>query len=140
MKNTPHLLAMAAIVLVFSTLQSMAENNSDLTLNEPTKSDLDMVHPADFDGEIIAEDDKVLVTSDKAEEIAYTNALLNRIYEIKEMDKSVMSSQERKELKKEVRDIQKELREVQKVQRNSGGIFISVGAAILIVLLLILLL
>jgi Ribonuclease G/E len=60
--------------------------------------------------------------------------LMDRLEEIEAMDKSDLSSAERKELRKEVRDIKKELKEL------SGGVYISVGAAILIVLLLILLL
>jgi hypothetical protein len=61
-------------------------------------------------------------------------ALIDRLDEIKAMDKSDLSSLDRKELRKEVRDIKKELKE------RSGGVYISVGAAILIVLLLILIL
>lgn len=58
-------------------------------------------------------------------------ALMDRLEEIEAMDKSDLNSSERKELRKEVRDIKKEL---------GSGLYISVGAAILIVLLLILLL
>jgi Ribonuclease G/E len=61
-------------------------------------------------------------------------ALMDRLEEINAMDKSDLSSSDRKELRKEVRDIKKELKE------RSGGVYISVGAAILIVLLLILIL
>jgi Ribonuclease G/E len=60
--------------------------------------------------------------------------LMDRLEEIDSMDKSDLNSAERRELRKEVRDIKKELKEL------SGGVYISVGAAILIVLLLILLL
>ena len=61
-------------------------------------------------------------------------ALMDRLDEINAMDKSELSLVERKELRKEVRDIKKDLKEM------GSGIYISVGAAILIVLLLILLL
>ncbi len=61
-------------------------------------------------------------------------ALLARLDEIKAMDFSDLSSKERKELRKEVRTIKSELREL------GSGIYISVGAAIIIVLLLILIL
>jgi hypothetical protein len=60
--------------------------------------------------------------------------LLARLDEIKAMDFSDLSSKERKELRKEVRAIKSELREL------GSGIYISVGAAIIIILLLILIL
>jgi hypothetical protein len=61
-------------------------------------------------------------------------ALMDRLEEIESMDKSDLTSAEKRELRKEVRDIKKELKEL------SGGVYISVGAAIIIVLLLILIL
>jgi Ribonuclease G/E len=60
--------------------------------------------------------------------------LMDRLDEIKAMDKTDLNSAERKELRKEVRDIKKELKEM------NGGVYISVGAAIIIILLLILIL
>jgi len=60
--------------------------------------------------------------------------LLARLDEIKAMKFSDLSSAERKELRKEVRTIKSELREL------GSGIYISVGAAIIIILLLILIL
>lgn len=60
--------------------------------------------------------------------------LLARLDEIKAMDFSDMSSIERKELRKEVRTIKSELKEL------GGGLYISLGAAIIIILLLILIL
>lgn len=60
--------------------------------------------------------------------------LTNRLNEINEMDKSALTPQERKALRKEVRSIKETMAEL------NGGVYISVGAAILIVLLLILLL
>lgn len=60
--------------------------------------------------------------------------LVNRLVEIKEMNLSDMNRAEKKELRKEVRAAKKELKEV------GGGLYISVGAIILIALLLILLL
>ena len=67
-------------------------------------------------------------------ESAETEELLLRIDEINEMDKSELISSEKRELRKEVRSINKELK-----QRQSG-IYLSVGAAIVILLLLIILL
>ncbi len=59
--------------------------------------------------------------------------MLIRLDEIKEMDKSELSRQEKKELRKEVREIKKELRS------TGNGIYLSIGAIIIIILLLILL-
>lgn len=67
-------------------------------------------------------------------ESAAANALLARLNKIKAMDKSKLSSSEKKQLRKEVRSTKKQLKEL------SGGVYLSVGAIIIIVLLLILLL
>ncbi len=67
-------------------------------------------------------------------ESAEANALTTRLMEIKEMDKSQLSSTEKKQLRKEVRSIKSELK------RTSNGVYLSLGAIIIIVLLLILLL
>lgn len=60
--------------------------------------------------------------------------LQNRLEEIKGIDTSSLSRAERKTLRREVREIKKELAAI------SGGVYLSVGAIILIALLLILLL
>ncbi len=60
--------------------------------------------------------------------------LLNRLEQIKSMDRSAMTSVERKELRKEVKDIRKEMKAA------NNGIYLSVGAIIIIILLLILIL
>lgn len=60
--------------------------------------------------------------------------MLNRLEEIKAMDKSSMTSLEKKELRVEVRTIKAELRS------TNNGVYLSVGAIIIIVLLLIILL
>lgn len=57
-----------------------------------------------------------------------------RLYEIKAMDKSNMTSSEKKALRKEVKAMKQEMRE------GSGGIYLSIGAIIIIILLLIILL
>lgn len=62
------------------------------------------------------------------------NQLLQRLDEIKTLDKSNMTKSEKKALRQEVRDIKKELRAA------SGGIYLSTAAIIIIALLLILLL
>ncbi len=58
--------------------------------------------------------------------------LITRLDEIKTMDKSTLNNAEKKALRKEVRSIDKSLRDV------SGGVYISVGALLLIILILIL--
>lgn len=60
--------------------------------------------------------------------------LLLRLDQIKAMDKSTLTSVEKKNLRKEVKEIKKELKVV------SGGVYLSIGAVIIIILLLILLL
>lgn len=60
------------------------------------------------------------------------NRIETRLTEIKNIDKSNLTSSEKKELRKEVKSLKK--------QARNGGIYISIGGAILIVLLLILLL
>ena len=59
--------------------------------------------------------------------------MLNRIDEIKEMDKSELKRAEKKELRKEVRAIKK------KIRKSGNGIYISSGAIIIILLLIIIL-
>jgi hypothetical protein len=61
--------------------------------------------------------------------------MIGRLEEIKDMDVSMLARSEKRELRKEVRDIEKNLNAL-----NGGGLYISVGAVILIVLILILLL
>lgn len=56
-----------------------------------------------------------------------------RVEEIKDMDKSTLTSADRKALRKELRVLGKEA-------RNNGGVYLSVGAIIIIILLLILIL
>lgn len=65
---------------------------------------------------------------------AEVKVMLNRLEEIKDMDKSQLTSKERKELRKEVRSIKAELRS------TGNGVYLSVGAIIIIILLLILIL
>ena len=60
--------------------------------------------------------------------------LQNRLEEIKSIDKTTVSRAEKKALRREVREIKKELAAI------SGGVYLSIGAIILIALLLILLL
>lgn len=80
------------------------------------------------------ESDLFLPDSTQTVQTTEMTQLTNRLNEIKEMDKSALTSPERKALRKEVRSIKETMAEL------NGGVYISVGAAILIVLLLILLL
>lgn len=59
--------------------------------------------------------------------------MLNRLDEIKDMDKSEMNRSEKKELRKEIRAIKSQIRS------SGNGIYISAGAIIIILLLIILL-
>ena len=61
-------------------------------------------------------------------------AMFNRLDEIKTMDKSKLNTIQKKELRKEIKTIKAELR------NTNNGIYLSVGAIIIIVLLLILIL
>lgn len=60
--------------------------------------------------------------------------MINRLEEIKAMDKSSMTKVERKELRKEVKAIKANLKS------TNNGVYLSVGAIIIVILLLILLL
>lgn len=60
--------------------------------------------------------------------------MIARLNEINDMDKSNLGAAERKKLRKEVRSLE------DSVKSSEGGVYISVGAAIIIVLLLIILL
>lgn len=75
-----------------------------------------------------------VMVSPKTAESEKADYLIARLDEINAMDKSNLSSKERKHLRKEVRSIKKELREL------GRGVYLSVGAIIIIILLLILLL
>ena len=65
---------------------------------------------------------------------AKTEVLLNRLNEIKNMDKSNLTRADKKALRSEVKAIKGEMK------KSSNGIYLSIGAIIIIVLLLILIL
>ncbi|SHG19140.1 hypothetical protein SAMN05444396_105302 [Flavobacterium segetis] len=81
-----------------------------------------------------AEKNPTAVSNPAKEVPAEVKVMLNRLDEIKAMDKSELSSVEKRELRKEVRTIKKELKS------SGNGVYLSVGAIIIIILLLILLL
>jgi len=71
-----------------------------------------------------------------------TNTMIDRLIEIKAMDFSTLNSSEKKELRKEVRSIQSELKvngESTYVEGRHGGVYISVGGIIIILLLILIL-
>lgn len=68
-------------------------------------------------------------------EKAVVNTLTARLDEIALIDRTKLSPTERRELRKEVRSINKELKAA-----NSGGVYVSVGALLVVIILLILLL
>ncbi|MCY1514506.1 hypothetical protein D9M68_490510 [compost metagenome] len=69
-----------------------------------------------------------------AEQKARLDKIVNRVEEIRRMDKSKLSSEERKALRKELKEMKQEARVL------NNGVYLSVGAIIIIILLLILLL
>ena len=75
--------------------------------------------------------EKIEMTAEQAQQ---AQVMMNRLEEIKAMDKSNMTRVEKKALQKEVKTIKMAMSDL------SGGVYLSVGAIIIIVLLLILLL
>lgn len=69
-----------------------------------------------------------------AEQKIQLKRITDRVEEIKAMDKSELSKDERKALRKELRELKQEARAI------GGGVYLSVGAIIIIILLLILIL
>ncbi len=82
----------------------------------------------------------VQAKEDKKSEIKPTmteaeiQVLVDRLEVIKTMDKSNMERSEKKELRSEVREIKED------IQKNGGGVYLSIGALLLVIILLILLL
>ncbi|WP_316798700.1 hypothetical protein [Pedobacter frigidisoli] len=69
-----------------------------------------------------------------AEQTVQLEKIKDRVEEIKSMDKSNLTSAERKALRKELKEMKNQARAM------SGGVYLSVGAIIIIILLLILIL
>ena len=66
-------------------------------------------------------------------ESAEVKALINRVNEINAMDKSSMSSAEKKELRKELRSIKRDVN----AHSHGGAVYISGGLLVLIIVLII---
>ena len=77
--------------------------------------------------------DPITATAAKTED-ARAHQLMQRLEEIKTMDKSNLSREDKKELRKEVKVIRKDLKD------NHHTVYLSLGALIIIILLLILIL
>ncbi len=84
------------------------------------------------------------VVSAKAVVNTDVSVMISRVEAIKAMDKSELTSTEKKELRKELRTIKSNLAASSKADLTAtgtgGGLYLSVGAIIIIILLLILLL
>ncbi|MDP1813200.1 MAG: hypothetical protein Q8K92_01990 [Leadbetterella sp.] len=78
--------------------------------------------------------ERISVTEAKTLVEPRATVLQARLDELKAMDKSDMSFSEKRQLRKETRSIKKEMAQI------NGGVYLSVGAIIIIVLLLILIL
>lgn len=63
--------------------------------------------------------------------------LIERVHEIKDMDRSEMTRAEKKEIRVELREIKSELKEMEKTEALDDKVSISIGAIIIIILLLI---
>jgi cytoplasmic iron level regulating protein YaaA (DUF328/UPF0246 family) len=82
-----------------------------------------------------ASENVVTIENTKTKEIpAEVKLMLDRLAEIKKMDKTGLSRIEKKELRKEVKGIKKSLK------ASGNGVYLSIGAIVIIILLLILLL
>jgi hypothetical protein len=133
MKRLTAWFAMATLLIAFHSTALQAENVIEPVSKDKASPDLVSMISAETSHVLISipEAERAMINSVEAVETAYANALIERLEHIKQMDMSDMSSSERNDLRKEVRSIQKE-------QKPAGGFYISVGAAIIIVLLLIL--
>lgn len=69
-----------------------------------------------------------------ATELAEAKVMTDRLVEIKDMDKTMMTRTEKKALRKEVKSINTNLADL------NGGVYLTTGAIIIIILLLILIL
>ena len=67
-------------------------------------------------------------------QVARMEEISRRVEEIKRMDRSQLSRQDRKDLRNELLEMKKE------AKATSGGVYLSVGAIIIIILILILIL
>ena len=83
---------------------------------------------------VSAADKKEPKTEMTAEQKVQFEKIVNRVEEIRKMDKSNLTRVEKRELRKELKEMK------DKARALSGGVYLSVGAIIIIILLLILIL
>lgn len=83
---------------------------------------------------VMAKDTKPVAAPLTEQQQQRMQTIEQRVLEIKKMDKSTLSRQERKDLRNELQGMKKEAKAM------TGGVYLSVGAIIIIILLLILLL
>lgn len=88
---------------------------------------------ADFDRSIPTKDEVAAMTEEQ--KTARVEAIKDRVQEIKSMNRSQLSKEDRKELRQELRTMEKQAQAM-----GSGGVYLSVGAIIIIILVLILIL
>jgi len=112
MKTRKILFYLPALLLFFS-LRGLSEGMTGAALNLPGK--------------------EAIATMSEEQKQALIEQLKERVEEIKAMDKTQLTKQERKELRTELKDMKKESRAV-------TGVYISIGALIIIILLLIIIL
>jgi len=87
-----------------------------------------------FPGTIMATEKEPIRTHANTNEVpSEVKVMIDRLNEIKEMDKSSLTRNDRKELRKEVRTIKKG------IKSSGSGLYISTGAVIIILLLIIIL-
>ncbi|NCP21710.1 MAG: hypothetical protein COS42_06190 [Flavobacteriales bacterium CG03_land_8_20_14_0_80_35_15] len=86
-----------------------------------------------FSNTVMASEKNPTPTTTPKEMPAEVRVMLNRLDEIKAMDKSSLKHAERKALRKEVRAIKTEVR------ANGNGLYLSAGAIIIVLLLLLIL-
>lgn len=83
---------------------------------------------------VLAADKKEPKTELTAEQKARYEKLVNRVEEIRNMDKSNLSREEKRALRKELKEMKEQARTL------NQGVYLSVGAIIIIILVLILIL
>ncbi|RYE40743.1 MAG: hypothetical protein EOP48_24455, partial [Sphingobacteriales bacterium] len=83
---------------------------------------------------VSAADKKETKTELTAEQKVQFERLVNRVEEIRNMDKSNLNREEKRALRKELKEMKEQARALQQ------GVYLSVGAIIIIILLLILIL
>ena len=83
---------------------------------------------------VSAAEDKKTKTEMTAEQKVQFERIVNRVEEIRNMDKSNLTREEKRALRKELKEMKEQARVLQK------GVYLSVGAIIIIILLLILIL